>query len=125
MSFFSELFLASVFHLFQTQKLIVLLLKQVHDFVIPRSRDDQPLRWKDHHTKGRHLGEKNCIHFKYAALYDHIKFTISVVILLSVQAMGCLLYKLCFFTLPFGESQVAICDGSFTIPDNWDRYFAC
>uniref|UniRef100_A0A3P8UGM6 non-specific serine/threonine protein kinase n=1 Tax=Cynoglossus semilaevis TaxID=244447 RepID=A0A3P8UGM6_CYNSE len=28
---------------------------------------------------------------------------------------------LCFFTLPFGESQVAICDGSFTIPDN-SRY---
>ncbi|XP_048036970.1 AP2-associated protein kinase 1 isoform X8 [Megalobrama amblycephala] len=37
------------------------------------------------------------------------------------QAMGCLLYKLCFFTLPFGESQVAICDGNFTIPDN-SRY---
>lgn len=39
----------------------------------------------------------------------------------SAQAMGCLLYKLCYFTLPFGESQVAICDGSFTIPDN-SRY---
>lgn len=38
-----------------------------------------------------------------------------------LQALGCLLYKLCFFTLPFGESQVAICDGSFTIPDN-SRY---
>ncbi len=35
--------------------------------------------------------------------------------------MGCLLYKLSFFTLPFGESQVAICDGNFTIPDN-SRY---
>lgn len=34
------------------------------------------------------------------------------------QALGCLLYKLCFFTLPFGESQVAICDGTFIIPDN-------
>lgn len=44
-----------------------------------------------------------------------------LVTLLSVQAMGCLLYKLCYFTLPFGESQVAICDGSFTIPDN-SRY---
>ncbi|XP_051972065.1 AP2-associated protein kinase 1-like isoform X2 [Xyrauchen texanus] len=39
----------------------------------------------------------------------------------DVWAMGCLLYKLCFFTLPFGESQVAICDGNFTIPDN-SRY---
>ncbi|KFP50088.1 BMP-2-inducible protein kinase, partial [Cathartes aura] len=38
-----------------------------------------------------------------------------------LQALGCLLYKLCFFSLPFGESQVAICDGSFTIPDN-SRY---
>ncbi|XP_032869671.1 AP2-associated protein kinase 1 isoform X9 [Amblyraja radiata] len=36
----------------------------------------------------------------------------------DVWALGCLLYKLCFFTLPFGESQVAICDGNFTIPDN-------
>ncbi|KAM4670866.1 BMP-2-inducible protein kinase isoform 4-T4 [Amazona ochrocephala] len=40
---------------------------------------------------------------------------------LFLQALGCLLYKLCFFSLPFGESQVAICDGSFTIPDN-SRY---
>ncbi|XP_067895072.1 BMP-2-inducible protein kinase isoform X2 [Heterodontus francisci] len=36
----------------------------------------------------------------------------------DMWALGCLLYKLCFFTLPFGESQVAICDGSFTVPDN-------
>ncbi|XP_035391946.1 AP2-associated protein kinase 1-like isoform X3 [Electrophorus electricus] len=39
----------------------------------------------------------------------------------DIWALGCLLYKLCFFTLPFGESQVAICDGSFTIPDT-SRY---
>ncbi|EPQ02196.1 BMP-2-inducible protein kinase [Myotis brandtii] len=39
----------------------------------------------------------------------------------DIWALGCLLYKLCFFTLPFGESQVAICDSSFTIPDN-SRY---
>ncbi|XP_034094172.1 AP2-associated protein kinase 1-like isoform X5 [Gymnodraco acuticeps] len=39
----------------------------------------------------------------------------------DIWAMGCLLYKLCYFTVPFGESQVAICDGSFTIPDN-SRY---
>ncbi|XP_066042813.1 BMP-2-inducible protein kinase isoform X2 [Chamaea fasciata] len=35
----------------------------------------------------------------------------------DIWALGCLLYKLCFFSLPFGESQVAICDGNFTIPD--------
>ncbi|XP_054544105.1 BMP-2-inducible protein kinase isoform X2 [Talpa occidentalis] len=39
----------------------------------------------------------------------------------DIWALGCLLYKLCFFTLPFGESLVAICDGTFTIPDN-SRY---
>ncbi|KAJ7305285.1 hypothetical protein JRQ81_011202 [Phrynocephalus forsythii] len=39
----------------------------------------------------------------------------------DIWAMGCLLYKLCYFTLPFGESQVAICDGNFTIPDH-SRY---
>ncbi|XP_046870660.1 AP2-associated protein kinase 1-like isoform X6 [Hypomesus transpacificus] len=39
----------------------------------------------------------------------------------DIWALGCLLYKVCFFTLPFGESQVAICEGNFTIPDN-SRY---
>ncbi|NXG57403.1 BMP2K kinase, partial [Hemiprocne comata] len=39
----------------------------------------------------------------------------------DIWALGCLLYKLCFFCLPFGESQVAICGGSFTIPDS-SRY---
>ncbi|XP_030046412.1 BMP-2-inducible protein kinase isoform X2 [Microcaecilia unicolor] len=39
----------------------------------------------------------------------------------DIWALGCLLYKLCFFTLPFGDSQVAICDGNFTVPDN-SRY---
>lgn len=48
-------------------------------------------------------------------------YRVYVFISLSAQALGCLLYKLCYFTLPFGESQVAICDGSFTIPDN-SRY---
>ncbi|KAK3538784.1 hypothetical protein QTP86_015910 [Hemibagrus guttatus] len=36
----------------------------------------------------------------------------------DIWALGCLLYKLCFFTLPFGESQVAICDGIFSVPDS-------
>ncbi|XP_011865251.1 PREDICTED: uncharacterized protein LOC105560612 isoform X2 [Vollenhovia emeryi] len=39
----------------------------------------------------------------------------------DVWALGCLLYKLCFFTLPFGESMLAIQSGNFTIPDN-SRY---
>lgn len=32
--------------------------------------------------------------------------------------MGCLLYKLMFFTLPFGESILAIQNGTFYIPDS-------
>jgi AP2-associated kinase len=36
----------------------------------------------------------------------------------DIWAMGCLLYKVCFFSLPFGESTLAIQNGTFTIPDN-------
>ncbi|KZC09037.1 AP2-associated protein kinase 1 [Dufourea novaeangliae] len=39
----------------------------------------------------------------------------------DIWALGCLLYKLCFFTLPFGESMLAIQSGNFTVPDN-SRY---
>ncbi|XP_077528463.1 numb-associated kinase isoform X2 [Haemaphysalis longicornis] len=39
----------------------------------------------------------------------------------DIWALGCLLYKLCFFSLPFGESALAIQSGNFTIPDN-SRY---
>ncbi|KAL3875356.1 hypothetical protein ACJMK2_033313 [Sinanodonta woodiana] len=36
----------------------------------------------------------------------------------DIWAMGSMLYKLCFFTLPFGESTLAIQSGNFTIPDD-------
>lgn len=36
----------------------------------------------------------------------------------DIWALGCLLYKLCFFTLPFGESSLAIQSSNYTIPDN-------
>lgn len=36
----------------------------------------------------------------------------------DIWALGCFLYKLCYFTLPFGESTLAIQNGTFTIPDN-------
>ncbi|XP_054711849.1 AP2-associated protein kinase 1-like isoform X2 [Uloborus diversus] len=39
----------------------------------------------------------------------------------DIWALGCLLYKLCFFSLPFGESALAIQSGNFSIPDN-SRY---
>lgn len=35
----------------------------------------------------------------------------------DIWALGCLLYRLCFFTLPFGESSLAIQSGKFSIPD--------
>lgn len=35
----------------------------------------------------------------------------------DIWALGCLLYKLCYFTLPFGESPLRIQSGQFTIPD--------
>lgn len=34
----------------------------------------------------------------------------------DIWALGCLLFKLCFFTTPFGEQRLAILSGSFTIP---------
>ena len=39
----------------------------------------------------------------------------------DIWALGCLLYKLCFFCLPFGESTLAIQNAQFTIPDD-SRY---
>lgn len=36
----------------------------------------------------------------------------------DIWALGCLLYKLCFFTLPFGESTLAIQNGAYSWPDN-------
>ncbi|XP_043949855.1 AP2-associated protein kinase 1 isoform X3 [Drosophila biarmipes] len=36
----------------------------------------------------------------------------------DIWALGCMLYKLCFFSLPFGESTLAIQNGQFSIPDS-------
>lgn len=36
---------------------------------------------------------------------------------IDIWALGCLLYCLCFFKLPFGESALAIQSGNFCIPD--------
>lgn len=36
----------------------------------------------------------------------------------DIWALGCLLYKLCFFEVPFGESMLAIQNCNFTIPDS-------
>ena len=34
------------------------------------------------------------------------------------QSQGCLLYKLCFFTTPFGEQPLALLSRSFCVTDN-------
>ncbi|XP_043213171.1 AP2-associated protein kinase 1-like, partial [Amphibalanus amphitrite] len=47
-------------------------------------------------------------------LYSGTPITISS----DIWALGCLLYKLAFFTLPFGESSLAIQNGQFSFPDN-------
>ncbi|KXJ11367.1 AP2-associated protein kinase 1 [Exaiptasia diaphana] len=39
----------------------------------------------------------------------------------DIWALGCLLYKLCFFTLPFGESTLAIQSAQFSFPEK-SRY---
>jgi len=36
----------------------------------------------------------------------------------DIWALGCLLYKLCYFSLPFGESTLAIQSGNFAFPNN-------
>ncbi|ELU02272.1 hypothetical protein CAPTEDRAFT_227866 [Capitella teleta] len=41
----------------------------------------------------------------------------AITIKADIWALGCLLYKLCYFSLPFGESTLAIQSGNFTIPD--------
>jgi AP2-associated kinase len=35
----------------------------------------------------------------------------------DIWALGCILYKLCYYTMPFGDSLLAIQEGRFTIPD--------
>ena len=42
----------------------------------------------------------------------------------DVWALGCLLYKLCYFQVPFGESQLAIQEVRFTIPDAKSNFYS-
>lgn len=42
----------------------------------------------------------------------------------DIWAMGCLLYKLCYFQTPFGDSQLAIQEGRFTIPDSKANFYS-
>ena len=52
-------------------------------------------------------------------LYSRIPITLKA----DIWAMGCLLYRLMYNALPFGESILAIQNATFCIPDNLcDRY---
>ena len=35
----------------------------------------------------------------------------------DIWAMGVMLYNICFFSLPFGDSVLSILSGQFTVPD--------
>ncbi|VDQ17609.1 unnamed protein product [Trichobilharzia regenti] len=37
---------------------------------------------------------------------------------IDIWALGCLLYCICFFNLPFGDSVLAIQSGNFSLPDS-------
>ena len=42
----------------------------------------------------------------------------------DIWALGCLLYKLCYYSTPFGESLLAIQEGRFTLPDNKANFYS-
>ena len=42
----------------------------------------------------------------------------------DIWALGCLLYKICYFQMPFGESALAIQEGRYSIPDAKAHFFS-
>lgn len=57
-----------------------------------------------------------CLFFRSPEMVD-LYMGKSVTTKADIWALGCLLYKLCFFTLPFGESTLAIQNGHFNLPE--------
>jgi AP2-associated kinase len=53
-------------------------------------------------------------------LYSRLPITLKV----DIWAMGCLLYKLMYNTLPFGDSILAIQNGTFVIPDDMSHVYS-
>jgi len=53
-------------------------------------------------------------------LYSRLPITLKV----DIWAMGCLLYKLMYNTMPFGESILAIQNGTFVIPDDMSHIYS-
>jgi AP2-associated kinase len=52
-------------------------------------------------------------------LYSRLPITLKA----DIWAMGCLLYKLMYNTMPFGESILAIQNGTFVIPDDMAQVY--
>ena len=42
----------------------------------------------------------------------------------DIWALGCLLYKMCFSQMPFGDSLLAIQEGRYTIPDAKANFYS-
>ena len=61
-----------------------------------------------------------CISIIYIEVYILLAWwdAACIVMLCCVQALGCVLYKLCFMTTPFGENALAIVSARLTIPQN-------
>ncbi|CAF0888513.1 unnamed protein product [Adineta steineri] len=53
-------------------------------------------------------------------LYSRLPITLKA----DIWAMGCLLYKLMYNTMPFGESILAIQNGTFVIPDDTPQVYS-
>jgi AP2-associated kinase len=53
-------------------------------------------------------------------LYSRLPITLKV----DIWAMGCLLYKLMYNTMPFGDSILAIQNGTFVIPDDMAHLYS-
>lgn len=53
-------------------------------------------------------------------LYSRSPLTLKI----DIWAMGCLLYKLMYNTMPFGESVLAIQNGTFNIPDDMAHVYS-
>lgn len=53
-------------------------------------------------------------------LYGRLPITLKA----DIWAMGCLLYKLMYNTMPFGDSILAIQNGTFVIPDDMSHIYS-
>ena len=53
-------------------------------------------------------------------LYSRLPITLKA----DIWAMGCLLYKLMYNTMPFGDSILAIQNGAFVIPDDMAQTYS-